>query len=304
LSAPFSRSVVRTTKLALSALALLCAGPAIATKPAVDVVNGALGGGYGYGEVASASVTSGGSTSDIPSEQIQGWVAAGRLTFPIVHRFGGRAFVTGGIDTIERDSIGTLPSTRSDGVYGRAGLDLFARDPEAGYFGLGYRFGLRDPVDPRAERDLTHGVSVDGGFFIPDQDLGPIDWRGSFEYGRGKLEGSGFRVDVNRYAASLSSGWYWTESLRFTGGFLWNREDPTTSGATRDLRGSADIAWLLPIGKVRYVTLRGEGTGGRRRSEVGSPATNATRPLWSVGGTLTFSFPGVESLVQLSRERE
>ena len=89
---------------------------------------------------------------------------------------------------------------------------------------------------------------------------------------------------------------------RFTAGFHWTLEDPIASLAERDLRGTADLAWLLPFGQRRFVTAEFNASGGKIRSDLAAPLSFAGRAVWSVGGALTFSYPGATSLIELTRE--
>lgn len=283
----------------------LAAAPALGqSKPAVDVVNGSLGGGYAYQEIAESAASASGSTTTVPAETRQGWLAQGTFTFPIVDRLGGRVFVDGGISKLELEPAPGFGGRKTDGVFGGVGLDLFVRDPDVGAFQVGYRFALRDPIDPRADRDLTQGVAADFVFYIPDEGLGTVDWGGGFTWGFGRVEGPSYGDDVARLEARFDAGWYWLETLRFTPGFRLFLEDPDLAEGYRDLRGRAELEWLPPIGQLRFVSLRAFGSGGRRRSQLAAPYSDVDRTLWSIGGGATVYFPGVKTLVQLKRERQ
>ncbi len=293
----------------LAAGSLWLAGPTLAQeidrKPAVDGVNASLFGGYGYAERAGATLDAGGSTVYLPSVEIGGPVVAGRLTFPIGERFGGRVLASGELRGADEGATPVSPADDSYGYLVRAGFDLFTRDPDAGFFRLGYRFRYGDPALDGANDEVTHGVSLGLGAYIPDQGLGPIDWQTSFDYAYASFEGTGFTDDVNEYSGVASSGWYWTEQLQFTAGFLWLLEDHSAAPFERTLSGSAELEWLLPFfTRQRYVAAHVGGSGGRTRSDFSAPLSATTRNVWSIGGGLSFVFPGADSLVQLKRERE
>lgn len=290
--------------ITIAAPAFAVAGELADDKPAVDGWNGELRGGYGYEEAAGATLDAGGTTVSIPMRQSQGWDVGGRLTFPISQLFGGRIDASVGQLKHELSAAGGAPGSDSDGLAVQGGFDLFARDPDSGFFGVGYRFRWGDPALGGIEDEMAHGLSIGTGFYIPDQGMGPVDWNISFDYMRASLDGPSFSEVVNEYSGVASSGWYWTRFLRFTGGLRWQVEEHSASPRVRDLRGSADIAWLLPIGKVRYVTLNAIGSGGRLYSNHTSPLEDERRNVWSVGGSVAFNFPGATSLLQLTRERQ
>ena len=121
-------------------------------------------------------------------------------------------------------------------------------------------------------------------------------------YGRSKRSSTGFSDEVNDYSGLATAGWYLTEYWRFTAGFRWSLEAPQVSLPSRDLRGTASLDWLLPFAERRFVTARFEGTGGRVRNDLAAPLSVADRTAWSVGGSLTFSYPGATSLIELTRE--
>lgn len=285
--------------------ALVAAGAALAEGPAVDRVNGSVFGGYGYGEAASASVSAGGPTTFLPGSERQGPFAGATFTFPIGERLGGRVIGAGELISVEQPPEGAFPGSDASGWGAAAGVDLFVRDPEVGFFSLGYRFGIGDPAEDGADDLLSNGLSLGAGYFIPDQDLGEIDWSIEVDYARQSLEGTGFSDDVHALSGSASSGWYWTDDFRFTASFLWALDLPDAGSNVRDLRGGADVAWLLPFfGDLRYVTAFASGNAGRERSDFAPPLEDADRTVWAVGGGLSFIFPGAESLLQLTRARQ
>jgi len=306
---PISTHTRSCRSLIIAASWLLLAQPtqtamADDVKPAVDRLNGQLIAAYGYDETAAATASGGGSTSDLPGAEKQGPEVGGVLSFPVIGPVGGRAAISGRLISVEQPAYGLFPGGDASGFGLRGGFDLFLRNPDSGFFGVGYRFRWGDPAEGGADNEVANGLNVAGGFFIPDQDMGPIDWKASFSWLRASLEGEGFSDEVDEYSGVASSGWYLTESLRFTGGFEWALDRPVASPGSRDLRGSADLAWLLPIGRVRYATLTAKGTGGKLRSELAAPLSSVDRTVWSIGGAVSFNFPGATSLVQLTRERQ
>jgi hypothetical protein len=97
-------------------------------------------------------------------------------------------------------------------------------------------------------------------------------------------------------------GWYLVNSLRLSGGVRWLESVPRVARSSRDLRGFGEIAWLLPFGARRNVTVGVFGSGGSIERNLASPFSTIRQPVWSVGGSLTFSYPGAASLVELIRE--
>jgi hypothetical protein len=277
------------------------ASPAWATKPAVRSVNGQVFGGYAYDEAASATVSEGGSSVYVPTDEVQGWQVGGILTVPVVHWLGARIAASGGLFDVEQNAGSGFTGSDADEPLAEGSLELFVRDPEIGTFGLGYRFGWSDPPGV-GDRLLENALLVDVGVYIPDQGLGPIDWRIRFDYGRGKLGGEGASDTINGYRLHATSGWYPSDFWRFTGGFRFELEDPEVALPGRDLRGTAELAWLLPIGERPFVTLRFDASGGRARDDLPAPFSYADRAVWAVGGAIDLSWPGATSLVELTRE--
>ena len=257
-------------------------------------------GGFFHDVTSAVSVSEGGSTADLPETIEQPWTVGGVVTSPVpgVDWLGVRVGAAGGMTTLEAKPGGGIPSTRADGARADAGFDVFWRDPEAGFAGLGYRFRWEDP--PAVATTLTrHGLAFETGIFIPDQGLGPIDWRADLEWGRSSPGGSA----LDEIGGNASSGWYLTDTWRFTGGFRWALDMRGGALVRRDLRGTADLAWLLPgFGDRRYVTARIEGSGGRAAEDLAAPLSIANRTVWSVGGALTVSWPGARTLVEQTRE--
>ena len=78
------------------------------------------------------------------------------------------------------------------------------------------------------------------------------------------------------------------------------------SQANRDLRGTAELSWLLPIffAERRFATIKLFGSGGSVVNELSDPFSDAKRGVFSVGCDLTFSFPGANSLIEMIREQQ
>jgi len=284
-----------------SAGAFVAAPPAWATKPAVRGVNGHVFGGYGYDEAASATVVEGGTQVYVPTRETQGWQVGGVLTVPVVRWLGARVAASGGLLDVEQNAGSGFPGSDANQAVAAGGVELFVRDPDIGAFGVGYRFGWSDPPGV-GDRLLENALLVDLALYVPDQGLGPIDWRIRFDYGRGQLGGEGASDSIHAYVLHATSGWYVTDFWRFTGGFRFELQDPDVALPGRDLRGTGELAWLLPIGERPFVTLRFDASGGRARDDLPPPFSYADRAVWAVGGAIDLSFPGATSLVELTRE--
>jgi hypothetical protein len=297
-----NRPIARTLSAAAVGLACVVASPAGATKPAVRAVNGQIVGGYAYDHAGAATISEQGSSVYVPTREEKDWDVGGILTVPVVHWLGARVNVTGGMADIENLAGGGFAGSDAQATRVEAGADLFVRNPDVGFFGLGYRFGWEDPPEA-GDRLLVNSLVVEPGFYIPDQGLGAVDWTVTFVYSRGKLSGAGATDEFNAYRLDATSGWYLTESFRFTAGFRFELEDPELALPGRELRGTGELAWLLPgFGERRYVTAIFNASGGRARDDLAPPFSYADRPVWAVGGGLSFSYPGATSLLELTRE--
>jgi hypothetical protein len=224
------------------------------------------------------------------------------VTAPLFDWLGGRLLVAGGQSSRDLQSAPGFAGSTIDSGRIDAGATIFARDPELGHFDLGYRFGWENPSGSIIERSIVHGVTLAAGFYIPDQMVGPIDWDAFFSYGRASQSSSVQDDDVDEYTLGGALGWYIVSSLRLSGGVRWLASNPQIGLSSRDLRGLGEIVWLLPFGARRNVTASLFASGGRIESSLPPPFSTIRQGVYSVGGRLTFSYPGAASLVELIRE--
>jgi len=132
--------------------------------------------------------------------------------------------------------------------------------------------------------------------------MGPLDWDAFFSYGRAMVQSAQLGDDIDEYTLGGAMGWYLTSSLRLAGGVRWSKAVPHIERSSQDLRGFGELAWLLPFGDRRNVTLGVFGSGGTFEQDLPAPFSTSRQTVYSVGGGLTFSWPGAASLIELIRE--
>jgi hypothetical protein len=291
----------RETSLVL--LCLLCLSPeALSAKPAVKELNGRVFGGYSYENIDRGAQSAGNSSVTVPGSKDGAWRVGGAVTAPLLDWLGGRLLLAGGQSSLDLQSDPGIAGSTVDSGGIDMSATLFARDPELGHVDVGYRFGWQNPSGSIVDRGIVHGVDVGAGFYIPDLGAGPIDWDAFFSYGRASLRSPVLGDDVDEFTVGGAMGWYLVNSLRLSGGVRWLESVPRVARSSRDLRGFGEIAWLLPFGARRNVTVGVFGSGGSIERNLASPFSTIRQPVWSVGGSLTFSYPGAASLVELIRE--
>lgn len=281
------------------------AGDARATKPAVKQWNGSILGGYVYDRTQRDAQAVGNRSSFLPTTSKHSWTLGGVVTAPLYRALGARLLFAVGQSTTERSGAPSFAGTTVDADRIDAAAVLFLRDPELGHLDLGYRFRWEKPSGLAIEREMTNTVTLDAGFYIADQGLGPVDWDVSLSYGRVSSRPSRITQTINEYTVSGAMSYYIGKSWRVSGGVRWLLSDPAFDGSTEDLRGTAELSWLLPvtIAKRRFVTIDLWGTVGRVRTELPGPLPSASRGAFSAGLDLTFSYPGAASLIELIREQ-
>jgi hypothetical protein len=291
----------RETSLLL--LCLFCLSPeALAAKPAVKEINGRVFGGYLYENIDRDTQSAGNSSVTVPGSKEGAWRVGGAVTAPLLDWLGGRLLFAGGQSSLDIQSEPGIAGSTIDSGGIDMSATLFARDPEFGHVDIGYRFGWQDPSGSIVDRRLFHGIDLDAGFYIPDLGAGPIDWDAFFSYGRASERSPVQGDDVDEFRVGGAMGWYLMSSLRVSGGIRWLKSVPRVANSSQDLRGFGEIAWLLPFGARRNVSIGVFGSGGTLERSLDSPLSTTRQPVYSVGGSLTFSYPGAASLVELIRE--
>jgi hypothetical protein len=292
----------RATTLLLLCLPLVLPANARATKPAVKQINGRVFGSYLYESIDGAEAVAGTSSVTLPGSNDGVWDLGGVVTAPLFDWLGGRLRLAGGKSSLELQGAPGFAGSTVDSGRIDAGLTIFARDPELGHFDVGYRFGWENPSGSIVDKSIVNGVTLAGGFYIPDQVIGPLDWDAFFSYGR-VSQSSSLQTDaIDEYTVGAALGWYIVDSLRLSGGVRWLGTVPQTEGSRGDLRGFGELVWLLPFGERRNVSASLFGSGGSIASSLPAPFSTVRQGVFSVGGRLTFSYPGAASLVELIRE--
>jgi hypothetical protein len=182
--------------------------------------------------------------------------------------------------------------------------DLFWRDPERGYLGVGYSFarevqemdsfGFEYEIEGR-----THRPTLQGGVFLGDFDVfagGSYGFR-KLEIGPGDLD-----ADEQEYALGAGAGWYPLDSLRLTVGVTWahviDSDLAFLDVDSRELEGNLGVEWQLPLGERRLVRLGAGATYGNHWQDV-SPKS---RDQYSLSGGIAIDWPGAASLVEWNRQ--
>lgn len=289
-----------TSLLLLCLLSLL--PEALAAKPAVKELNGRAFAGYRYENLSGDTQRAGNSSVTLAGSEEGSWILGGVVTAPLLEWLGGRLLLAGGQSSLDVQGVSGLAGSTVDTGRIDASAVLFARDPEFGHVDVGYRFGWQDPSGSLIERRFVHGVDIDAGFYIPDLGVGPLDWDAFFSYGRAFVQSPQLGDKIDEYTLGGAMGWYLTNSVRLTGGIRWQKAAPHIDPSSQDLRGFGEVAWLLPFGARRNVTLGVFGSGGVLERDLAAPFSTSRQTVYSVGGRLTFSYPGAASLVELIRE--
>jgi hypothetical protein len=281
---------------------LLLPSIARAGKPAVKEINGRVFGGYRYESTGRAEAFAINQATFLAGTNEGTWLIGGVVTTPIFDFLGGRVFVSGGQNTLEFESELGFPGNTFDGGRVDAGGVLFVRNPEFGYFDLGYRFGWESSSNPLIDRVIVNALIIDAGFYIPDQGPGPFDWDFHFDYARPAVHTIGPTQHASQYTVDGLIGWYIGRSVRLAAGVHWLATAADRSPSQSDLRGVAELAWLLPIGERRLVSVELFGSGGRIDTDLAAPFGIVDRSVYSIGINVTLSYPGATSLVELIRE--
>jgi hypothetical protein len=275
-----------------------------AAGPAVKVLNGQAIAGYSYENTGRASAQAeDGSFTTRPEVTDGAWGLGGVVTAPLYFPWlGGRLAIAGGGGSLETKSEPGIAGSKAD--TGRIDLqtELFTRNPEFGHLDIGYRFGWESFSGSVVEQTTVNAITFDAGFYVPDNGAGEIDWDFFFSWGRERERSATQEDAINDYTAGAVLGWYLRPTLRLSGGFRWNRRDPELAGTRQDMLGTGELAWLLPFGARRNVTLSIFGGGGNRKSELPVSSSSIDQSVYSVGVGLSFSYPGATSLVELARE--
>ncbi len=277
-----------------------------AAKPAVKQWNGSIVGGHVYDRTQRDTQVAGTQSSFLPTTSEHAWTLGGVVTAPVYRMLGARFLFSGGQSTTKRNSGQSFVGSTTDADRIDATAMIFIRDPELGHLDIGYGFRREVPSGSVIDRKMTNLITLDAGFYIADQGLGPVDWDVSLSYGLVGRRSSGTTETINEYTVSGAMGYYIGNSWRLSGGVRWLVSDPATDGSTQDLRGTAELSYLLPItiAKRRFVTLGLSGTAGRIRTQLPGQLPSAKRGAFSVGLDLTFSYPGAVSLIELIREQQ
>lgn len=185
--------------------------------------------------------------------------------------------------------------------------DLFWRDPERGYLGVGYSFA-REERDGNSflfeveQKGTTHRPTLRGGVF-----LGDFDMFAGASYGFRKVETryagfSGEDVNEQEYTLVAGAGWYPLDSLRLTVGATWahviDSDVAFSDFDARELDGHLGVEWQLPIGERRLVRLGAGASYGNHWQDV-SPKS---RDQYSLSGGIAIDWPGAASLVEWNRQ--
>jgi hypothetical protein len=283
---------------------LLLPAAAEAAGPAVKALNGQAIAGYRYENTARASIQAAGGSTTTRAEVTDGaWVLGGVVTTPLYFRWlGGRFAIDGGGRSLESKSEPGIAGSKAD--TGRIDLqaELFTRNPEFGHLDIGYRFGWESFSGSAVEQSTVNALTFDAGFYVPDNGAGELDWDFFFSWGHERETSATQEDAINDYSAGAVLGWYLRPTLRLSGGFRWNMRDPELASGRQDLLGTGELAWLLPFGERRNVTLSIFGGGGSRQSELSPPSSSIDQGVYSIGAGLSFSYPGATSLVELVRE--
>lgn len=223
------------------------------------------------------------------------------VTLPLGRHFGARVGLDGG-GGLTRSTFGS--QSREDGYAGiSTGADVFWRTPRWGELGIGYRYstaqgGFFDALD-----STTHGVRVEGAAFV-----GPVDVALRYGYDARDTTNYSFGVTFGSESSVIDGliEWYALDSLSvgFASGWTKNEQERSFYKDTRAVHLRPQVTWLLPTGSKRYASI--QVWGSYRFEDLNLLMPAGTLPIdsssYSVGFAIRLHFPGVESLMALSRE--
>lgn len=277
----------------------------LATPAHADSWNVSLIGGHEYDHVEDDVLRAGNQESLLPEISEHRSRVGAAATYQFFRALGARAIVTGVFAESETDGPGGFDGTTID----REGVDvtamLFLRNPDFGHLDLGYRFERDEFSKGALDTQTSHGAVLEAGLYVPDEGMGFVDWDVTAAYANVEQDFGAEDATIDEYEVRGGFGYYVGPSVRIGAGVLWNLRDAEAGNEREDLRGTAEIAWLLPveIAGRRFATVDLAGSYGRVKTDVGGPFSKAEQSAWSTGVGLSFDFPGATSIMELIRER-
>lgn len=278
-------------------------------QPAVKARNSRVVGSYDYTHIDSDEAFDYSSGSPVltpfPEVDIDSGSIIGTLTFPIHDSIGGRV-LAGPVGS--KSHVDAADATRRGGML--LGGDLFWRDPEVGEVGLGPRYLWTESNTGDYERsNHALGAALTTSLFLQDFGVGPIDLDFEalfFDDGLGTNGGPPRREDYfaagggsRTYSASGGATLYLSDGSLAVGlGGRWARKNYGTGEHQATRAADIDLEVLLPIEPT--ITLGANISLGDRDVSVQDTA-NFGQTFFSLGVSVTVSFPGAKSLVELNR---
>jgi hypothetical protein len=287
--------------LGLSLVGMVWATVAAASEPAVRQKNVRVVAFYDYTHIDSDDVFAfppgGGSVRVHASEiDLDEGGARGTYTFPLGHSLGARVIAGTTGSKVHPDG---LEETKSGGI--DLGGDIFLRDPERFEVGIGPRYNWMDRSRGSSDETIhSGGMAAYAKYFLKEFGVGPVDLdlSGQFMNMDSDVDISGALSARRTDSAGGGARVYLSDAVALRVGGQWTRLNYGGGGNEVTKAADFDLDVLLPFRP--NVTLGADLTIGEIDQSIPGVA-NFGRQFFSMGISLTVSFPGVDSLVELTR---
>ncbi len=295
-----SKGVWRVIVVGIGIL-LLRPGHAVASEPAVAETNFRAGLGYLFTNLDDDSRTIFPSAVlNVPESESHQVALSGGITVPVAHAVGLRASVVPSYSHQEIDG-GNFDDVETGGI--ALGGDVFARDPELFEVGAGLRYAWSE-VETSSSDDSLHSLSgvVYAKAFVRDYGVGPVDLGVYGQYGEDAIDEED-RVggQAEFYEAGGGVTFYPHARVALAVGGHYRSEESSEFG---DLESEISTGVI----SIDFLALRRPALTVGPRFEFGEAETSffgvdgIEQDFYSVGFGVSASFPGADSLVELSRK--
>lgn len=218
----------------------------------------------------------------------------GVVSIPIDRELGARVLVTPfyqGTNASGSSIAGRVGSVGVDTGGITLGGDIFLRYTDSFEASIGPRYTFSD-VDGSSAHAV--GVEVKGKIFLDDFGIGPVDLKGSTFLTGTDLDGDDSSSGRD-YGIAAGATVYLDRQFSIEGQAFWQR-DNLSSGHDRAGMG-AEFNYLVSLSRPITLSLRLSGGA----IETKTAGDDSNEPYYSIGMSVTVSFPGADSLLELER---
>ncbi len=274
-------------------------GRGMASDPAVAEMNFRAGIDYAFSSIEEDSASIGFFGVRLLETEKNEVDFRGVVVMPVAHSIGLRIAVAPNYSRYDVD--GAFSRDSESAGLGLAG-DVFFRDPDRFEVGAGPRYAWEEPLD----LDNGHTVHtlagiVYGRLFLGDPGIAPIDLEAFVEFGELDFEENDRTGGSSLfYEAGGGLTLYPHARLALGAGASYREEDSSAFG---------DLERKIVAGRffVDFLAIQRPGLIFGPRAEVGEVESfvagfeGLEQQFYSVGWVVSLSFPGAESIVELSR---